>query len=253
MSQPTYIPPNKPTQPTTRPTLHPTQQGGPHNHQIGALAVALKYAASPEFVAYQKQVVANCRALAARLIKHGYHLVTGGTDNHLVLWDLRPIGISGGKVRWRSVACVMCHCAGPNRLFKTLHNQRRPETHPRLAPTTQKQPEPQMEKACDLCHITLNKNSVLGDLSAFTPGGVRIGTPAMTSRGLLEADFEQVADFLHEVVQVCEAVQAKTGAKLIKDFVAALDGSEEVAALRARVEAFSATFAMPGFSTQGLE
>lgn len=62
-----------------------------------------------------------------------------------------------------------------------------------------------MEKACELCHITLNKNSVLGDLSAFTPGGVRIGTPAMTSRGLLESDWEQVADFLHEAIEVRRA------------------------------------------------
>jgi len=94
------LPPNQTTSTTnTTTTHHHHQQGGPHNHQIGALAVALKYAATPEFVTYQKQVVANCRALAARLIKHGYHLVTGGTDNHLILWDLRPLGISGGKVR----------------------------------------------------------------------------------------------------------------------------------------------------------
>lgn len=77
------------------------------------------------------QVQANCRALAARLVSHGYTLVTGGTDNHLILWDLRPEGISGSK----------------------------------------------MEKACDLCHITLNKNAVVGDVSAMNPGGVRIGAP----------------------------------------------------------------------------
>jgi glycine hydroxymethyltransferase len=74
-----------------------------------------------------------------------------------------------------------------------------------------------MEKACDLCHITLNKNAVVGDVSAMTPGGVRIGTPAMTSRGLKEADFEKVAEFLHEVLQLCKDVQAKNG-KMLKDF-----------------------------------
>lgn len=183
--------------------VFPSLQGGPHNHQIAALAVALKYASTPEFVEYQKQVVANCRALAARLTQHGYSLVTGGTDNHLVLWDLRPLGITGGK----------------------------------------------MEKACELCHITLNKNSVLGDLSAFTPGGVRIGTPAMTSRGLKESDWEQIADFLKEVVDVCSEVQASTGAKLIKDFTAALEGDARIAGIRRRVEAFSGSFPMPGFST----
>lgn len=74
-----------------------------------------------------------------------------------------------------------------------------------------------MEKACDMCHITLNKNAVVGDVSALTPGGVRVGTPAMTSRGLKEADFETVADFLHEVLQISKGVQASSG-KLLKDF-----------------------------------
>ncbi|GBF90374.1 serine hydroxymethyltransferase [Raphidocelis subcapitata] len=187
--------------------VFPSLQGGPHNHQIGALAVALKYAATPEFAAYQKQVVANARALAARLMEHGFHLVTGGTDNHLVLWDLRPLGITGGK----------------------------------------------MEKACDLCHVTLNKNSVLGDVSAMTPGGVRIGSPAMTSRGLGEADFVAVADFLKEVVDVCADVQAKSGAKLLKDFVAVVEKDPRIRDIRARVEAFSARFPMPGFDVGDLE
>jgi len=114
--------------------VFPSLQGGPHNHQIGALACALRWAATPEFRVYQKQVVANARALGASLSSNGYKLVTGGTDNHLVLWDLRPEGITGSK----------------------------------------------MEKACDMCHITLNKNAVVGDVSAMTPGGVRIGAPAMT-------------------------------------------------------------------------
>ena len=74
-----------------------------------------------------------------------------------------------------------------------------------------------MEKACDLCHITLNKNAVVGDVSALAPGGVRVGAPAMTSRGLVEADFATIAEFLHELVQLCLDVQAKTG-KLYKEF-----------------------------------
>jgi glycine hydroxymethyltransferase len=74
-----------------------------------------------------------------------------------------------------------------------------------------------LEKACDLCHITLNKNAVVGDVSAMTPGGVRIGSPAMTSRGLREADFEKIADLLHEVLLVCKDLQATHG-KLLKDF-----------------------------------
>jgi glycine hydroxymethyltransferase len=74
-----------------------------------------------------------------------------------------------------------------------------------------------MEKACDLCHITLNKNAVVGDVSAMTPGGVRIGAPAMTSRGLKESDFETIAELLHNVLEVCKDLQAKHG-KLLKDF-----------------------------------
>jgi len=87
-------------------------------------------------------------------MSHGYTLISGGTDNHLVLWDLRPTGISGGK----------------------------------------------MQNLCDAVQITLNKNTVAGDKSAFNPGGVRIGAPAFTSRGATVADFEQIAEFLHEAL-----------------------------------------------------
>lgn len=83
----------------------------------------------PHALPIHLQVVANSRALAAALMARGYKVITGGTDNHLFLWDLRPEGISGSK----------------------------------------------MEKACDLAHITLNKNAVVGDVSAMNPGGVRIG------------------------------------------------------------------------------
>ena len=86
--------------------VFPALQGGPHNHQIGALAVALKHAASPEFKAYTKQVKANAAALAAALMKDGYKLVTDGTENHLVLWDLRPCGLTGSKME---TICDMLH------------------------------------------------------------------------------------------------------------------------------------------------
>eukprot|EP00884_Botryococcus_braunii_P011887 jgi/Botrbrau1/2069/Bobra.0047s0034.1 len=185
--------------------VFPSLQGGPHNHQIAALAVALKHAATPEFKKYAQQVKANAAALAKALTSKGYKLVTGGTDNHLVLWDLRPEGITGSK----------------------------------------------MEKACDLCHITLNKNAVVGDLSAMTPGGVRIGAPAMTSRGLKEADFETIAGLLHSVLEVCKDLQAKHG-KLLKDFNSALEADPRIGELRSKVEAFSSKFAMPGFETTGL-
>ena len=180
--------------------VFPSLQGGPHNHQIAALAVALKSVATPEFASYALQVKKNAAALGARLVAHGYKIVTGGTDNHLVLWDLRPEDITGSK----------------------------------------------MEKACDLCHITLNKNAVVGDVSAMAPGGCRIGAPAMTSRGLKEADFEAIADLLHEVAVMCKDVQASSG-KPLKAFTAGLEADKRVPALRAKVEAFAASYPMPGF------
>ena len=78
--------------------VFPSLQGGPHNHQITALAVALQEASQPDFKEYIKQVKSNARALASALSKNGYSIVTGGTDNHLVLWDARPTGLTGSKL-----------------------------------------------------------------------------------------------------------------------------------------------------------
>ena len=178
--------------------VFPALQGGPHNHQIGALCVALREAGTPEFVEYAKAVKLNAKALASGLSTRGYEIVTGGTDNHLVLWDLRPLGLTGSK----------------------------------------------MERLCESVHISLNKNAVRGDKSALTPGGVRIGTPAMTTRGLSEADFDQVADQLHAAAQLALKLQKQSGPKL-KDFSALLETSDEVAALRERVTQFARQFPMP--------
>ena len=182
--------------------VFPGLQGGPHNHTIGALAVALKQAMTPEFVDYQKQVVANCAAMADRLVEHGYELVSGGTDNHLILCDLRPKGVDGARV----------------------------------------------EKILDLAHITLNKNSVPGDTSALIPGGIRIGAPAMTTRGMLEADFVKVADLIHKGVEIAIDCKAKAEGPKLKDFNAYLEANEraDIAALREEVEAFAGDFHMPG-------
>ncbi|KAF9109584.1 Serine hydroxymethyltransferase, cytosolic [Mortierella sp. AM989] len=187
--------------------VFPSIQGGPHNNTIAGIAVALKQAASPEFKLYAKQVIANSKALAATLLKHGYKIVTDGSDNHLILWDLRPNKLTGSKV----------------------------------------------ERICDMVSITLNKNSVCGDVSAVTPGGVRLGTSALTSRSFKEDDFVKVADFLHRTVQIALAVQAKAGSKLLKDFVAGLEGNEEIAQLRKEVEAFATGFPFPGFDVKDLK
>ncbi|WOH08392.1 hypothetical protein DCAR_0727831 [Daucus carota subsp. sativus] len=186
--------------------VFPSLQGGPHNHQIGALAVGLKQAASPAFKAYAKQVRANAVAVGKYLMSKDYTIVTGGTENHLVLWDLRPLGLTGNKV----------------------------------------------EKLCDLCSITLNKNAVFGDNSALSPGGVRVGTPAMTSRGLLEKDFEQIAEFLHRAVTVTLKIQKEHG-KLLKDFNKGLDNNKEIEQLKTDVEKFASSFDMPGFSVADMK
>jgi glycine hydroxymethyltransferase len=181
--------------------VFPALQGGPHEHQIAGVAVQLKQATTPEFRSYVQQVKKNIKALATRLVDgHGYKLATGGTDNHLVLWDLKPEGVTGSKI----------------------------------------------EKICDVCQITLNKNAVPGDVSALSPGGVRIGAPAMTTRGLVEADFERVGDMLHEAVQLALKIQAAAPDKKLATFAAALDGHPEVDALREKVKAFASNFGMPG-------
>jgi glycine hydroxymethyltransferase len=185
--------------------VFPALQGGPHNHQIGALAVALRSVATPEFRAYAAQVRANAAAMGAELVKRGYTLVTGGTDNHLLLWDLRPLELTGSK----------------------------------------------MEKVCDAAHITLNKNAVFGDASAMAPGGVRVGSPAMTSRGLGTQDFVAIAGFLSRAADIALEVQGGSG-KQLKDFVKALEGHPKVAALRADVEAFASGFPMPGFEAASI-
>ncbi|KAF0688559.1 Aste57867_19804 [Aphanomyces stellatus] len=185
--------------------VFPGLQGGPHEHQIAAIATQLKEVMTPEFKQYVVQLKANCKALAAFLMEKGYVLATGGTENHLLLWDLRPVGVTGSK----------------------------------------------MEKLCDEVCITLNKNAVLGDRSALTPGGVRVGTPALTSRGFKEADFVQVGEFLHRAVELCIKIQSTTGKKLA-DFNAAIETNADVKQLRADVNAFATTFNMPGFDVASM-
>jgi len=180
--------------------VFPALQGGPHEHQIAGVATQLKEAMTPEFKVYSQQIKKNAAALGAKLVSMGYTLATGGTDNHLILWDLKPEKITGSK----------------------------------------------FEKTCDAVCITLNKNCVPGDRSAVTPGGVRIGAPAMTTRKFVESDFEQIATFLDQTLKIALKIQEKSGPKL-KDFVALLDGNEEVAALRLAVNKFATTFPMPGF------
>ncbi|KAL7246394.1 hypothetical protein ACSBR2_001490 [Camellia fascicularis] len=180
--------------------VFPSLQGGPHNNHIAALAIALKQVATPEYKAYIQQVKKNAQALASALMKRNCRLVTGGTDNHLLLWDLTTIGLTGKNY----------------------------------------------EKVCELCHISLNKTAIFGGNGAFSPGGVRIGTPAMTSRGCIEADFEKIADFLLKAAQIASAVPWVHG-KLQKEFMKGLQNNKNIVELRNQVETFASQFALPGF------
>lgn len=135
--------------------IFPGTQGGPLEHVIAGKAVALKEALDPSFKEYQSQIVKNCKALANSLRNKGFNMVTGGTDNHLLLLDLTNFDITG----------------------KELQNR------------------------CDNVYITLNKNAIPNDpRSPFVTSGVRIGTAAITSRGMKEEDMEIIADLIYQTV-----------------------------------------------------
>jgi glycine hydroxymethyltransferase len=185
--------------------VFPACQGGPHNNTIAAIATSLHLAAQPEFKQYAKQVIKNAQVLAEELVRHNYTLQSNGTDNHLILWDLRPIGLTGSKI----------------------------------------------EKICDIVGITINKNAVSGDASAQVPGGIRLGTSALTSRSFVEEDIKKVADFLHRAVQLSLVLQKEAGSKLLKDFVRVAttgdgEGAKGVKQLRKDVTAFARGFPLPG-------
>jgi len=172
--------------------VFPMLQGGPHNHQIAALAAQLKQAKSPEFKNYIKQVKSNATVLADELKSKGYKLITDGTSNHIVLMSCIDKGLTGSKV----------------------------------------------ENAMDAVHITLNKNTIIGDKSAITPGGIRIGTPAVTTRGYLENDMKEVARFIDEGFKISLDIQKEKGKKL-SDFNAGLKTNKELADLRDEVHKFA--------------
>jgi glycine hydroxymethyltransferase len=140
--------------------VFPGTQGGPLMHIIAAKAVAFKEALSPEFKAYQKQIVKNAQAMADEFKKQGIRLVSGGTDNHLMLLDLRDTGVTGKD----------------------------------------------LERMLDEVHITANKNTIpFETTSPFITSGLRVGTPAITSRGFKEEECRKVARLVARVIKEKEA------------------------------------------------
>jgi len=163
--------------------VFPGLQGGPLEHVIAAKAICFKEAMSPEFREYQKQIVKNAAALAAALKDKGFRIVSGGTDNHLMLVDLRPRNATGKEI----------------------------------------------QIACDKAAITLNKNMIPFDPEKpMVTSGVRIGTPAVTTRGMKEPEMLRIADFIDRAV-------------LNKNDDAAL------AKIADEVHAFTAGFPLPQF------
>jgi glycine hydroxymethyltransferase len=162
--------------------VFPALQGGPHNHTTAAIGVALREAATEEFRAYAAQIVRNAKALAAELLERGFRLISGGTDNHLILIDLTNKGVFGKKAA----------------------------------------------QALDRAGIVTNYNTIPFDpRKPFSPSGVRIGTPAVTSRGMGEEEMRRIAAWIDQVV--------------------AAPGDEELAArVRAEVRDLCHAFPAPG-------
>jgi len=166
--------------------VFPGLQGGPHNHTTAAIAVALREASDPSFRTYAHQVVANCKALADALLSRGYTLVSGGTDNHLILLDLTAQGIPGKPAA----------------------------------------------KALDRAGIEVNYNTVPFDpRKPFDPSGIRIGTPAITTRGLTEQHMVQIAGWMDEAI-----------------IAAAKDDEEVIERIAQEVKELLADFPMEGWS-----
>ena len=154
--------------------VFPSLQGGPHNNVIAAVAVSLKEALQPDFTEYINNVKSNAELLSQKLIANEYKLCTNGTDNHLLLIDLRNKGITGSKA----------------------------------------------EYVLEKVGISVNKNSVIGDKSALSPGGLRIGLCAMTSRGLNKAHIDELGELIHRGLQI--------GIELQKGFPKLIDFKKEI-------------------------
>jgi len=184
-------------------SVFPGHQGGPHNHTITALAVALKQAQTEDFKLYQQQVIKNAKALEVAFKGMDYKLVTDGTDNHMVLLDLKPFALDGARV----------------------------------------------EAVLEQVNIACNKNTTPGDKSALTPMGIRIGAPAMTSRGLGEEDFKKIANYIDQCIKLCKKIQSelpKENNKL-KDFKSRVASGEvqEINDLKKEIAAWAVTFPLP--------
>ena len=179
-------------------SVFPGVQGGPHNNKIAALCHQLYEVSTPEFKEYIINVKKNAKMMADKLMELGYSISSNGTENHIVLVNVRDKGITGSKV----------------------------------------------EKVCELADISINKNAVYGDTSAMNPGGIRLGSSAMTTRLCNETHFTKIAEFIDETVKICLEIQKEKGVKL-KDFLVDIEKNKSIIELRNKVNEFSKDLYFP--------
>jgi len=186
--------------------IFPGLQGGPHDHITAAIAVALGEAMQPSFKEYGRQVVANAKALAAGLQRRGFRLVTGGTDNHMILLDLTPGGAGRGVF---------------------------------------------MQEGLDRVGITVNKNTIPRESSsAFYPSGIRLGSPAATTRGMRELEMDRIAEWMAAVAEEVETFTLPEGreerATVLRTFRRSIGENRRLEGLRNDVREFCLKFPVPG-------
>lgn len=186
--------------------VFPGMQGGPHEHTIAGVAVALGEALKPEFKNYAEQIIKNAKTLSETLMAEGLKLISGGTDNHLMLIDLRSFGAGRG-------------------IF--------------------------IEKALEAANITVNKNPIPNDPSPpYYPSGIRLGTPALTTRGMKEAEMKEAGKLIARIVKefaVTELPEDKTKrAAAVKEFTAKLEEHQVIKEVRAEVIKLASQFPVPG-------
>ncbi len=187
--------------------IFPGLQGGPHNQTTAAIAVALKEASDPSFKTYAAQIVKNTKAMAEEFKNQGVHMVSDGTDNHLILLDLSDIGPIG----------ILA------------------------------------EYALDLAHITCNKNTIPEDPSSpFYPSGIRVGTPAITTRGMKEKEMKQIAIWISQIIDHLKTEKIPTNKlerrQYIKDFKTKAKDDPFYQTIKDQVINFTKDFPIPGIN-----
>ncbi|MDD5145673.1 MAG: serine hydroxymethyltransferase [Candidatus Pacebacteria bacterium] len=183
-------------------------QGGPHNHQTAAIAVALGEALKPEFKEYGKQIVKNSKKLAEGLMERGVKLVSNGTDNHMVVVDLTPDGPGRGVF---------------------------------------------LQDALDMAGITVNKNTIPADPSTpFYPSGVRIGTPAITTRGMKEKEMELISDWIARVADLIKNYKLpgtkEERIEYLKRFKSEIENNDQIKKIKSEISEFGKNFPIPAIN-----